>query len=301
MKPSYQLLFNFIITLLILNPSKACAAACCGGSASSSALITGDHKAIFNALYSWTDVIVDSVDGSGYWYTSTEHQKVQNLRLEASHIFWDRFQAGLSLPIISRQKFSETYTGLGDIVGTMGYEYLPDWDYNPYRPHGVGFLTLTLPTGKSKVDSSVGGLDSRGNGLWAFGVGSFLNKSWSSWDVVQSIEVHRSFQRTVTSGLTLKPGFGGNLMLGGGYSWGNYRLGSGLTWTYEDAIEISQGISTSTGSPERYATFSFMLSYLWSDAWSGTLSYLDQTLFGEPSNTSLGRGFSVQIQHRFSR
>lgn len=306
MKPLSQLfgriLFYFLFfSFLFFISADALAAACCGGSASSSAIITGDQKAIFNTVYSWNDVVIDSVDSSGYWHTSHEHQKVQNLRLETSHIFWDQWQAGVSIPLISREKFSDTYSGLGDIATTIGYEYLPDWNYNPYRPHGVGFMTLTAPTGKSKLDSDVGGLDSRGNGLWALGFGTFLNKNWLNWDAVSSIEIHRSFMREVTSGVTLRPGYGGSLMLGGGYNWGNYRLGSSITWNYEDPIAVDNNFSNSDGYVERYATYAASLSYLIDDDWSGTFSYTDQTLFGNPLNTSLGRGVGLQFQRRWSR
>lgn len=93
-----------------------------------------------------------------------------------------RYQAGFSLPIQTREKAesqSSKSTGLGYTAIILGYEYLPDWDYNPWRPHGFGFMSLTFPAGRSIYEmDAVDGLDSRGRGFWAMGIKTVLTKSW---------------------------------------------------------------------------------------------------------------------------
>ncbi len=292
-------------SLLFLAPNVGYGAACCGGGFATPAIISGDDKAQLTSSISSTEVIVDNVDSNGIWRTWDNHQKVQTLKIEAAHIFWDRYQAGFSMPIIQRSRDGQNYSGLGDVSASLGYEYLPDWNYNPWRPKGIGYLQLTFPTGKSRADSEVGGLDSRGNGFWAFSVGTLLTKSWSRFDSYLSFDIHRSFGKEISnlqfSG-NLEPGFGGNLGLGLGYNFKDYRLGSGVTWTYEDPIQTKSNSGVAdNGFVERYATALFSASYLASDQWSGTFSYTDQTLFGSPVNTSLGRGVLLQIQRRWSR
>lgn len=286
--------------------TQAHAAACCGGGFSAPAIISGDEKAKFSTSYSASETVVESVDTEGIWTQWGTNQRLQTLRLEAARVFWDRYQFGVSIPVLMRSRANQSYSGLGDISTTLGYEVLPDWDYNPWRPKGIGFIQLTLPTGKAKADSEVGGLDSRGNGFWALGAGGMLSKSWDALDVLLSLEVHRSFSRRFANSQlqgTLEPGTGGSLGFGGGYSWGEFRLGSQIVWSYEDAVRTTaaDGLIMNEGFVERYATASVGLSYRANDEWSGTLSYTDQTLFGSPVNTSLGRGLVLLLQRSWAR
>lgn len=289
---------------LFLCSGNALAAACCGGGFAAPSIIAGDDKAQVSVSLSNTEVSVDNVDSQGIWRKWDDHQKVQTLRIEGAHIFSDLWQMGFALPVIQRTKQDQTYSGFGDISASVGYEYLPDWNYSPYRPKGIGYLQITLPTGKSRADSEVGGLDSRGNGFWALGVGTLLTKTFGHYDAFTSVEIHKSFEKHVENSSlngSLRPGFGGNLGLGIGYNLKDYRIGSGVTWTYEDPVDIETSQQVIEGSIERYATAVASLSYLANDDWSGTMTYSDQTLFGNPVNTSLGRGLALQVQRRWGR
>lgn len=300
MKLARILLFNIIVgwSNFLLG------AACCGGGFASPSIIAGDDLAQVTGSYGWTEVVVDSVDAQGLWRRGEDHQRIQNFKIEAAHIFLDRWQAGISLPVVQRTYQGQSHSGIGDTSLNLGYEYLPDWTYNPIRPKGLGFLQLTLPTGKSKAESEVGGLDSRGNGYTALGIGTLLTKAIHVWDAFLAFDVHRSFSKKIDRAEyqgELVPGWGGNLGLGVGYNIQDYRLGTSLTWTYEDAVREKGFAVESPGSIERYATAMASLGWMASEDWSGTLSVTDQTLFGSPLNTSLGRGFSFQLQRRWSR
>jgi hypothetical protein len=297
MKLSFILLFNLFLAQNVV------AAACCGGGSAAASIITSDDKAQVSTSFTSMEVVVDNVDSEGIWRKWDDHQQVKTFRIEAAHIISDLWQVGAAVPIVQRSQLDKTYSGLGDVVGSLGYEYLPEWNYSQYRPKGIGFLQLTLPTGKAKADSDVGGLDSRGNGFWALGIGTMLTKIILEWDFVTSIEIHKSFDKTVNNSNlqgTLQPGFGGNLGLGAGYNFKDYRIGSNITWTYEDPIKLD-AMATLNGTVERYATAALSGSYMYDEEWSGTVSYSDQTLFGNPINTSLGRSLALQIQKRWSR
>lgn len=299
MKSSFLSLFS----LFFFAPLVATAAACCGGGFAAPSLIAGDDKAQLSTSYSYSEIVVDNVDSRGIWRTWDEHQKIQSIRLEGAHIFSDRWQMGFALPVIERSRLEQKYSGLGDLTTSLGYEYLPDWSFDLYRPKGIGYVQLTLPTGKSRAESEIGGLDSRGNGFWAVGLGTLLTKAIGRWDFFSNVEIHRSFEKSVDNSQlkgTLTPGYGGNFGLGTGFNLKDWRLGASATWSSEDPIVISGNIN-SDGSPERYATASASASYLASDEWSTNLSYSDQTVLGNPRNTSLGKTISLQIQRRWSR
>lgn len=269
-------------------------------------IITSDDKAQLSTAFSSTDVVVDSVDSSGIWRRWDQHQRTQTFKVEGAHIISDRWQIGMSVPLVQRQFAGREYTGLGDVAASLSYEYLPDWNYNPYRPRGIGFIQLVLPTGRSRADSEVGGLDSRGNGFWAYGAGTLLSKSWRRVDAYVSLEWHRSLQKTVSNAIingTIYPSNGSNWGAGAGYNWAQYRLGVSAVQTDEGAIEIrsKDGWSNRFQGKERWATLAIALSYLQNEQWSWTVQYTDQTVLGDPLNTSLGRSIGLQWQHRWFR
>lgn len=293
---------SLVLALLTASSQEGWAAACCGGGFAAPALIVGDDKAQFTSSFGVTDVVVDNVDTQGLWRARDEHQKVQTLRFEAATLLTDRWQSGVAFPLIQRNYAGQNSTGVGDVATTLGYEYLPDWNYNPYRPRGLGYVQLTLPTGKSRAESE-NGIDSRGQGFWALGVGTLLTKSWMRWDAFLSAEAHRSFAKEFQNSNmkgTLKPGYGTTFGGGFGYNTAAWRFGGSVLWSYEDAITIEPA-GWSQGSVERYASTSLSGSYIPNDDWTTSLTYVDQTIFGEPVNTSLGRGVTLQLQRRWGR
>jgi hypothetical protein len=302
MKPCSPIPFSLGL-LALLSPLPSFAAACCGGGFAAPALIVGDDFAKVTASYAYSSVVSD-VGADAYWRKLAADESSETLKLDAARVFWDSWQAGLSLPLVRRRKAGQSSTGLGDATASLGYEYLPDWDYNPWRPRGLGYLQLTAPTGKSVDEASAAfQLDSRGRGYWAAGLGTILTKIWGSWDAFVSLEGHRSFSREFRNeqfqGI-LHPGYGGAWGLGGGWNASALRLGASLTWSYEDPVGVT-GTVTSPGSPQRFATAAVSASYLLSDLWAGTLTYADQTRFGAPTNTTLGRGVTLLVQRRWER
>jgi hypothetical protein len=297
MKRSCLLLFSLVFSV------NAFGAACCGGGFAAPALIAGDDAAQITASYGYSRIL-DDVGADSLWRRRGSKETSETFTFEAAHVFRDRWQAGLSLPVVRRSRADSASTGLGDITTNLAYEYLPDWDYNPWRPKGLGYLQLTLPTGRSVEEANATyQLDSRGRGFWAAGLGTLLTKILGSWDVYGNFEGHRSFPKAYANGQSqgrLKPGWGGSLGGGGGYNFSALRLGAGLAWTYEDPVNVT-GSASSHGSPQRFATASLSASYLFPENWAATLTYADQTLFGSPVNTSLGRGATLLFQKRWQR
>src|SRR5262249_38726389 len=122
-------------------------------------------------------------------------------------------------------------------------------------------------------------------------------------DLQTSLEVRRSFAKDYSNSIsqgTLQPGYGGNFGIGNGYNLAAWRFGAGLVWTYEDPVDVT-GTVKSLGEPQRYATGTSTATYLFKGEWAATLAYMDQTLFGEPVNATLGRGASFSLQKRWLR
>lgn len=294
-----------LFSVLIFSFSlKAYSAACCGGGFATPSVIAGDDKAQLTTSISVMRTDVDYVDPSGVWYKRNQKESARTLKIEGAHIFLDRWQVGFSIPVVQKSRQDEQSSGLSDISANMGYEFLPDWDYNPYRPKGIGYVQLILPTGKNiNEDDSTMKTDSRGKGFWSLGAGTLFTKTWSRLDAFMGFDLHRSFEKSFRNNLyggQLKPGWGGNFSLGLGYNTSDWRYGGSLTWNYEDPLDVSGSIN-SRSAPERYTTATLAASYRANDQWASTVSYSDQTVVGKPSNTSLGKSLTLQLQRRWAR
>jgi hypothetical protein len=249
------------------------------------------------------EVVVDNVDSRGIWRSWDAHQQTRSFRLSGVLLTSDRWQIGLASELMERTRLAERHAGLADTSITLGYEAVPDWDYNPYRPRVFTYSQITVPTGRSRFESDAGGLDSRGNGLWAMGAGVVALKAWGRWDGVAQFALHRSLAHELRSGPLkgrLEPGWGGSAAAGGGYNRGDWRWGGMISWVYEDPIDI-RGAQNVDGTLERFATGTLAVTYRASSNWSGTLSYADQTWFGSPLNTSLGRSLTLIAERRWDR
>lgn len=293
--------FLLFFSVGALGGLEARGAACCGGGSSAPALILGDDRAILTTSYALARV-TDDVGSDGLWRRRDGRDLGETFRIDAAHIFADRWQAGAGLPITRRTRGSEQATGAGDLSATLGYEYLPEWEYHPFRPRGMGFLQLIAPTGKSIYDSE-SPLDARGRGFWSMGAGTVLTKISGPWDLAATLEYHRASARSSTiagAPATLRPGFGGRAELAAGWSAGPWRLGAALAGLREDAVAV-EGPIPSAGAEQRLATGTLTASYAFPGEWSATLAFADQTAFGAPSSTSLEKSFAVSLQKRWLR
>lgn len=291
------------ILMLGLAPVQTWAAACCGGGFALPSLISGDDRAQISLNFAHSELRTQ-VDGTGVWEDREIPDINQSLRFESAFLLSDLWQMGFSLPLSQRRRGSREGSGLGDISLNLGYEFISDWDYHPWRPKALLFFQLTTPTGGSVYDDrSLYGLEAQGRGFWSLGIGTLLTKNRGPWDAFVLFDVHRSLERNARSGSKdrqLIPGWGGNLGFGVGYNSAEWRVGPSLTWSYEDPIE-SRGELTERGQLQRWATASLNVSYLAHEDWAASLGYQDQSLFGAPLNTSLSRGLSFFVQHKWPR
>lgn len=286
---------------LLFGPQLALASACCGGALALPSLITRDEKALLTQSLSVGRVQSD-VDARGYWTKKSDTDETLTLKIEGAALLSDRWQSGGSMPIVTRSGSRGSSTNPGDFSAQIGYEFLPEWSYHPWRPRGVGSLTLTAPTVKSIYETNDSSITT-GRGFWTLGAGAAFTRAWIKWDSQLTLEAHKSFDRQVsTAGFEgrIKPGFGASLSAGAGYHIGQNRVGFAISSNHEDRID-AEGSVISTGSSQRWMTGTLSASHNAGNDWSWTLSYSDQTLLGDPSNTSLSKTWAFALQKRWAR
>lgn len=267
-------------------------------------LISGDDRLQFSSSYSRTKLIVDSIDGEGVWHLARSNTFIDQYKFDLAYSFAELWQVGISVPVMLKINPNAQASGLADISANLGYEVLPEFDYSLYRPKGILYLQLTLPTGRNiNEDESADQLQNYGRGLWAFSAGLLLTKSLGPFDAFANIEGHRSFARSFySSGLEkkLSAGNGFSANLGLGYNTTSWRFGPVLSYRYEDPVTVSADIQ-STGLLERVTSIGAAVAYLVNDELSISSVYSDQTLIGSAANTSLGQTLSLQLQKRWPR
>ena len=286
------------------------AAPCCGGGAAVPTLITGDDLAQIQFGYAYGTVIGDApTQGLPVFRASDDLENLQTLRLDGAYRISDRFQFGVGLPLVGRNinnsEGSASSWGLGDSLVDVGYEFLPEWTYSEWRPHGIAFLQLILPTGVSNHEANQPlRVDARGRGYYSLGGGFVLTKSISAFDFLFVLEVHHSFNRTVTDAsqntYELIPSFGGTSTLGIGFSpgSGNFRFGLSLSPIYEGSTDRLGGLNSPIDAQLVWNT-SAAASYMINDEASLSFTYTDQTLMGPAYNVSLNRIFALSLQKRW--
>lgn len=295
----------FLIFIFILQiPFTSQAASCCGGGFSIPALILGDDKAQWTQTYSYSQVS-DDVLSNGRWLKRDDGNYSNTLKLDGAFLVNDTWQSGFTIPLLSKSSQDlPTSSGLGDISLYVGHESFPEKTYSRWTPKGVTFLQITLPTSPSVYDPSLSSSnESRGRGFYSLGAGLALLKSWKTWDMNFSSELHRSFSRNISqagSDLQISPGWGTSTTLGAGWNHGDLRLGSSLGFLFEEPIKI-HGSTNSEGAPQKNFTLAFTGSYMMSLESAITFSYADQSLIGNPVNSSLSKSINLSYQTRWPR
>jgi hypothetical protein len=294
-----------IIFILVLNAPHLFAAACCGGGASFPSLILSDDQAQVGLSSSYSRVVGD-VPSHGIAVFRSSEKKESNLTyaIDASGIFYDRWQVGAQLAVIrhsyetSKNNFSAW--DFGDAAATLGYEILPEYAYSIWKPRGFLFMQAIFPTGKNVYESKMpGAVDAGGKGYYSLSIGSFLIKSWHEWDTsLRCAYVHsfpKKFNLSDGSQIWVRPGYLMNAALSLGYSPGKslWRIGMGLNPSYT-AYEKSKNYRLVWNS-------TFDLSRILFSRWVTGLSYNDQTLMGPAKNTTLERGITFFLRYRWER
>lgn len=297
--------FLAIILGFSLTPHSVWAAACCGGGSALPSLITTDDRSQFSSTLSLGEVVVDNVNGAGYWFRNAEHQKTQILKFDYAYVLDSDIQLGVTIPIVSKKFADQSYSGLSDVQMNIAYEYLPELEYNLLKPKAFVYSGIIFPTGQSRYTSQHAGLDSRGQQLWGVTLGHVLAKTIFNFDVIQVIDFHHYFDQSLTGtdseSVRVHHGVGGQFNLGAGYNWLRQRLGMQLGWVYEDRISVKNQSINDDGFIEKYGQMTISYSYMLTGVTGFSLSYSDQTLLKSPENTSLSKTVSLQYTQRWTR
>lgn len=295
-----------ILFLLTFSSTHSFAASCCGGGFSIPSLLLGDDRSQITNTVSIGSVS-DDVLSNGKWLRRKDGNSTTTYKLEGASLLSDKWQAGFLIPWIERSATGlEPSRGVGDISISVAHETFPELLYSKWKPKGVIFLQMTAPSSPSVYDSeSSSSLSIRGRGFYALGLGLALTKSWRMFDSHFNMDLHRAIPREFnneSSGgkVEVTPGWGSTFNFGAGVNTERWRIGSMISINYEDAIRVTGALS-SEGSAQKFYGVTLSSSYMFNDENSATLSFADQSVIGNPSNSTLSKTISLSLQHRWPR
>lgn len=298
-----------IAFVLLLQGPMALAAACCGGTSSLPSLISGDDRHQISVGVSHSSIIGDvPVQGLPVFRSASTGDTTTSTRINAATLLSDRLQAGLEWSVVEHEAWgragSAKYSGMGDPALSLAYEAWPEWEYSEYKPRGYWFAQVSLPFARSIYDSARADLmDAVGSGLARVATGVLLLKTRGDWDFTLLPEIHRTLPRSFGSAdgsvLRVDGGTGASLMASAGYSFPASAWRAGLrlqpVWNSANRVDLERA------SAKSVCNTGLDLSYLWSDEFSMTAAYTDQTLLGPATNTTLSRVASLQLLKRWPR
>lgn len=286
--------------------TKAYAASCCGGGASFPSLILSDDKAQLGFSAAFSKIIGDApLSGKAIFRSPSDDEWIYTYTLDAASLITDRWQLGSTLPFVEKTRSTESdkasAKGMGDISVTTAYEFLPEFSYSKWKPRGFLYFKVMFPTGGSIYESTkLYAVDSRGTGLYTFSVGTFLIKSWGSWDssfrLAISKPLDRSFSSPSGDRITIRSGYEFNSAIAVGYSplQGDWRLGLSMN----PFLVMTRDLGT---LDQLKWTTSFDISKMINRNWVSGISFSDQTLLGPARNSSLERSLSLFIRYKWER
>lgn len=296
---------NFLILFFVFITAKGWGAACCGGAAQISSLITAEDQQQMTTQLSHLGYNYE-VDGAGYWSAVRNHSFSESLRFDFARLISEKNQMGFSVPFTKNGNDQVTNTSpkLGDVTLTFGRRFFEQEEVSSFPFQVLNFASLTIPSGRSLEDSQdLQKLDVTGKGDYIPAVGVILVRDVAAMDYQLTAEIHRPLDRKVNNldgKYEKKYGVGGSLTLGAGWNHNRFRIGGSVGQIYEDPVQLQGDIDTKS-SLKRTTVATLSGTYLLPDLMSLTLSYSDQSLLGEPVNSSLSQSIQFSIQKRWAR
>ncbi|RYZ63645.1 MAG: hypothetical protein EOP09_17315 [Proteobacteria bacterium] len=211
-------------------------------------LLTGQADSFVSFTVSRSTTIGESLESSDPRLPGLGALKLSTLtevyRLNHSHSFYPDFQAGFSLPLVSRKKtndaFSDKITSVGDFSTFMAYRLAREDRYRPFVPAVHLYGELSLPTGAKIFDPSTGLIgDSTSPGAFDTTAGLLIKKTAIDWDVFAVSELGHGLSRHSLSELGIPTETSSALhalyALGGGYRMKEWplRLGASLQYKFQ--------------------------------------------------------------------
>lgn len=297
----------FIIYILIIFSLKVNASSCCGGGSSSSMIITSDNQKEFSfGIAHRSDIGQTNNSAQSTFNNDQIVDQKQTLSLSAGFLLKDYWQlalkTGIAKKTVHKSGLKETNQGLTEVEAQGTYEYLPEYNYHPYKPRGFIFVKVSIPTSKSIYDSESRILsDVRGSGLYSLTLGNFLFKKTNDFTFKLGLDLTHTFGGNFKS-IQLKNYQKFSIPLGISYVVPNSDFSVGATETFnytlpKTTVALSSNGQNSKSSQEYYWDLNFFVNYSKERDSIWSISYSDSSIIGKSVNSPLYR--SIALNYTF--
>lgn len=298
------------IVLLFITTIEAIAGSCCGGGSGTAQIMLGPTQSVIRVSFQNQTLVADSNSYSSI--VSKEYQDLETIKttnFSTSYAFKNLWQAGISIPLISKSKNInnewQQVEGLGDIQVNTAYEYWPEYSRHQFISQAFAVFQVTLPTAPSLFTTKrTDVLDTRGQGHRIYSLSNMLVKKLKNHtfnlNIALSYREGQNFNDSLFSEktITTKSSLNNDLSLAHSYNL-NSALSSviQISRVYEDNVATSVFIGKNQSS--LVYTSSLGLNYSLTD-YDISATYKDDLLIGPSYNHTLGKAISVGIVKRTS-
>lgn len=234
-------------------------------------------------------------------------------QLRHAHLFFPDFQAGFTLPLVSRKKtndpFSEKTTSVGDWTLFSAYRWMSDLGYRSPRPLIQMYGELALPTG-SRVYELKDNARSEATGTGAFesALGVLVKKLWLDWDAFLVNEFGHGWRRTTRAldGIEVQSDSSPRAFsaLGAGYRFKEWplRIGSSVQFTYLGSRHAVSGRGQESKiSAQRIYTVGLETQAQLRSDLVASLELMDDSFLGQFKNPALQRRVAFSLSYQWNR
>jgi hypothetical protein len=281
------------------------ASSCCGQAAANYTVLMLKQKYSLNLGIGLADV-QGRVSTSDQFMLWPETKTLRRLRygLNAAYEVRDRHQVFANASFVQGEyrnfSVSQSASNPSDVLLGYSYEVLPEYTYSRWKPIVYLSAFINLPTGTSIYDdeSLLEGAGVTGHGQTGLGLGFTIKKTLSPWTLVAQARMIRLFEEdfSVASVSGFNDGAISGIATYASSLWG-LSLSGGLTWSFLTPRTLINQNLTSESSD--FLAVVLALQKVFSDEFSVSFSYSDQSLLGTPQFTLLNKVYSLNLTYNF--
>ena len=278
---------------------------CCGGAPTVFHLPQNNQKINFNLGFSQVNGVGRVFqDSSDFVEWTTRERTLDVVNFSGSYMVMDRLsfsgQSGFFYSHYEDSFGKVTDQNWGDTLLALNFEAMPEYTYSAYKPKIFTSILLNIPTGRSIFEdgASPEGANVTGHGLWGLGLGLTLTKTWSPYMLNIQTKALQIFsgtidEQTISDYIDFSSSIRFTTFINN-----KWAILFGADWSYISERERTffeiVGNNLEALSSQRTSVV-FGLNYSINLESTISLTYLDQTLLGQPRNTVINRTIGLNL------
>ncbi|MCB0408244.1 MAG: hypothetical protein KDD34_08575 [Bdellovibrionales bacterium] len=293
-----------ILLIFIFVSFRAWGGSCCGQVPTSFTVLSQEQPLSVLASYSLSETEGRVFNSDDFYVWSDKERVIQTYQLGLAGSLFYRHQIFFNTSL-QQGKYSDpggagVSQHLSDTQVGYTYETLPEYSFSYWKPIVYFSLIGNLPTGKSAYEKSdlSEGADVTGYNQWGLGLGVTLRKVYFPLTLTLQVKTLKLFSKQFES-VQVSDFYDHSVAFLSNYVTRFYDIGFNLGVTFHQISERKVSTVNQPSGVSQSTTVLLGLQKVLTDAWSGGVTYADETLLGRPRNTVLNKTYSLYFNYSY--